>query len=470
MQQFSSVLASEALRLDPRITQARQLFLGALREHQSALTQIRPPIAERKSQYQELLETFAARRGSKLWLPYLGSGIGNGALVELLDGSVKYDLISGIGVHYLGHSHPDLMGAVFDAAVNDLVMQGNLQQNKETLDLLCLLTDLAKMDHCFLATSGAMANENAFKIAFQKRFPANRILAFDHCFAGRTWSLSQVTDKPSFREGLPLNVQVDYLPFFDPAHPEASIQQTVQLLNQYLERYPKQYAAMLFEFVQGENGFYPGSHDFFASLMEILRKEQVTVIADEVQTFGRTPALFAYQYFQLEKFIDIAVIGKVAQVCATLFNKDHAPHLGLLSQTFTSSTAAIQAALIMLRHLTEEDYFGPNGKIVKMERAMTARLSQLAKKYPNEVRGPFGIGSMIAFTPLDGELQRVTQFIHELFDAGVIAFIAGSKPTRARFLLPVGFLSEHDLDVIIQVIEETIVKMKRYKGEKDQKD
>jgi 4-aminobutyrate aminotransferase-like enzyme len=52
------------------------------------------------------LQEFAADRGGKLFYDYIGSGIGNGPLVELADGSVKYDFITGIGVHYFGHSHP----------------------------------------------------------------------------------------------------------------------------------------------------------------------------------------------------------------------------------------------------------------------------------------------------------------------------------------------------------------------------
>ena len=69
-------------------------------------------------------------------------------------------------------------------------MQGNLQQNVETESLVRTLLDAANrkgafFKHCFLTTSGAMANENALKLIFQKKSPASRILAFEGCFAGR---------------------------------------------------------------------------------------------------------------------------------------------------------------------------------------------------------------------------------------------------------------------------------------------
>ena len=54
-------------------------------------------------------------------------------------------MISGIGVHYLGHSHPALIAAGVDAALRDTVMQGNLQQNTEALSLSRLLLDLANV-------------------------------------------------------------------------------------------------------------------------------------------------------------------------------------------------------------------------------------------------------------------------------------------------------------------------------------
>ena len=140
--------------------------------------------------------------------------------MELADGSVKYDMISGIGVHYLGHSHPALIAAGVDAAIRDTVMQGNLQQNVESVAMSQTLLDLAnrgekRLTHCFLTTSGSMANENSLKIILQKQTPASRVLAFEHAFAGRTLAMSMITDKASFRTGLPKVLDVDYLPFWD---------------------------------------------------------------------------------------------------------------------------------------------------------------------------------------------------------------------------------------------------------------
>ena len=109
-------LAAERLRHDPRLAEARRLIAQAVHQQQQALTGVRPPQADRQVAYQQLLDRFAAARGGGLFYPYIGSGLGRGPLVELADGSVKYDLIGGIGVHIMGHGHPALLAAAQQTA------------------------------------------------------------------------------------------------------------------------------------------------------------------------------------------------------------------------------------------------------------------------------------------------------------------------------------------------------------------
>lgn len=449
--------AAECLLSDPRVAQAKKLLLEAVHEHQGALTHPKSPNVDLQESYKQKLEKFAEDRGGKLWFPYLGSGLGNGCLVELADGSVKYDFISGIGTHYFGHSHPDLIASSIDAAISDTIMQGHLQQNLDSVELCHLLITHSGIDHCFLSTSGATANENALKIVLQKRSPANRILAFERGFAGRTWALAQITDKPSFREGLPSQIFVDYIPFYDPHQPEKSMETSVHALKKHLARHPKEYATMIFELIQGEGGFYPGSERFFRALMDILKENGISIIVDEIQTFGRTSSLFAFQYFNLKEYVDVVTIGKLSQVCATLFCEHHRPRPGLLSQTFTGSTSAIRASKVILEGLINNNFFGKEGKNAMIEYQFALRLEGLNKKYPKSISGPFGIGTMVAFTPFDGDVHRTTKFVHTLFDHGVMSFIAGSHPSRVRFLVPAGAVTEKDIDAVCNIVEQVIL-------------
>lgn len=455
---YDSSLFARQLHDDPRVKKAKELLAAALEDHQKKMVHVRPPQKHLVMTYQQILDSLSEYRGAKLYFPYIGSGFGNGVLVELLDGSIKYDFISGIGSHYWGHNHPDLLLSGIDAALSDTVMQGHLQQNFDSLELSEMLSKASGMDHVFLTSSGAMANENALKLAFQKKSPANRILAFEHCFMGRTLALSQISDKPAFREGLPLTYFVDYVPFYQPDKPEESTHHAVTILRQHLARYPKQHAVMCFELIHGEGGFYPGSSDFFKTLMSILKEHHITIFVDEIQTFGRTTSLFAFHYFKLEEYVDIVTIGKLSQVCATLFKNEFKPRPNLLSQTFTSSTAAIRAGKLILYQLMHHQYFGENGKIAQIHRYFVESFKKIESTSPHLIRGPYGIGAMIAFTPLDGEASQVAKFVQDLFHAGVISFVAGSHPTRVRFLVPIGAIRTQDIDQVMKIVEEVLKK------------
>ena len=58
----------------------------------------------------------------------------------------------------------------------------------------------------------------------------------------------------------------------------------------------------------------------------------------------------------------------------------------------------------------------------------------------------------------DGSAAAAREFVQALFDAGVIAFVAGANPTRVRFLLPAGAIDEKDIDVVCGILENTLVE------------
>jgi acetylornithine aminotransferase len=460
-------LTAHSLFEDPRVAQAKALLAQALADHQRKLTAIRPPSPELKVAYDDLLKQFAAARGGALYYPYLGSGIGNGALVELADGSVKLDMITGIGVHYFGHSHPLLLSAGVDAALRDTVMQGNLQQNVESATLAKSLVDMANHDggsadrriaHCFLTTSGAMANENALKMAFAKNFPASRVLAFSHGFGGRSMALSQLTDKAAYRVGLPKVLDVDYVPFLDPAQAEHSSKSALARLKEHLHRYPRQHACMWIELIQGEGGFYAGSREFFLPILDLLKENNIAIWFDEIQTFARTTRPFAFQHFALDAYVDLLTIGKITQVCATLFTDPYVPKPGLVSQTFTGSTSAIAAAQAILDNFKTGDLFGNDGRIMRVRRRFMSHLERIAAAHPDWLKGPYGEGAMIAFTPFDGSDATAKKLLTDLFDAGVISFVCGAAPARLRFLPPVAVVTDDQIDTTCKILEETLSK------------
>ncbi len=446
---------------DTQVKTATKTLVESLKNHQKKLTGVRAADETLKLNYEGQIKKFEEARGGKLFFPFLGSGLGNGALVELNDGSVKYDFITGIGVHFFGHSNAGLIEASIQAALSDTVMQGNLQQNPNSHEFSELLLSAAtkndsRLKHCFLTATGVMGGENALKMAFQKRSPASRVLCFQNCFMGRTLLMSNTTDNPAYKQGLPKVIDVDYLPFYDHADPQGSTTRAVAALKNYLEKFPNQHAAMCFELVLGEGGFYPGTHDFFVALMEICRANSIPILVDEVQSFARTTELFAFQYFNLEKYVDAVWIGKASQICATLFTADMKPKPGLLSQTYTGASTAIAAGVYVLKALLSGGFYGSNGRMAKLNAFFAGKLKEIGARHPGLVTGPFGVGAMVAFQPFDGDEAKVKQLVNKLYDNGVMSFYCGHGPTRVRFLMPAGVVTEADITAVCEILERTL--------------
>ena len=389
----------------------------------------------------------------------VGSGLGRGPLAEMADGSVKYDFITAIGTNFFGHSDPDMLKTAVKAALQDVAMQGNLHPNREYAAFMEAITSHApgRLERVWLSTSGADANENALKIARQKRGGAKMVIAFEHAFAGRTSAMAEITDQPGYRKGQPLFGQVAYVPFFDKSDPAGSTARAERALKDHLHRYGDQVCAQMFELVQGEGGFNGAPREFFERLMRISRDAKLVIWVDEIQTFGRTRELFATTMLELGDYVDVITVGKLVQVGATLFTEEMTPDAGLLSGTFSGSTVSLALGRRVIERLEGDGHFGDEGKHAKLERAALASLQKLADgPCKGLVSQPTAIGTMVSFVPFDGAADTVTKVLRAAWERGVIAFSAGKNPTKIRLLLPGGAIGESDLEAGIALLGEAI--------------
>ena len=151
------VATTESLARSPVVTEAIDAIVRELAGAQSSITAARPASPELAESYESYLARQAEAKGRPPLYPYVGSGLGNGPLVQLADGSVKWDLISGIGVHMFGHSDPDLVATALRASPGATVMQGNLQFNVEPIEMAEVLLAPAaggsSVKPCFLINS-----------------------------------------------------------------------------------------------------------------------------------------------------------------------------------------------------------------------------------------------------------------------------------------------------------------------------
>ena len=460
--QGSKLFSSQ--KFQQAVTELTALITSATHE----ITEVRPPSKECETSFSKMLEEVNGYRGRPLFYNYIGTGLGNGAYVELEDGSVKLDLINGIGVHILGHSHPTYLKGAIEGAASDVVMQGNLQPNKEYLQLQAKLSDLvsrnSRMKHVWFATCGTIANENALKICRQKRNGARMIIAFSDAFAGRSTIMTEITDNPAYKVGQPTYNEVLRLPFYNPFDRDgeksaAGKDKTLSVLKEHVAKHGSNIGCFTFEPMQGEGGYRYPSQDFLPPLLEFCREQNIPVWADEVQTFCRTGNFFAYETFGVGDLIDVCTIAKTAQNGATLYTPDMNPNPGLLGGTFSGSSASLAAGLAGLNELDDGTYMGPQGKVNRIGAAFVEMLKDLGNTTcKGLVNDAGGLGLMVAFTPLDGSKEKQLALVKKLYEKGLMSFGCGHDPYRLRFLLP-AVLTPKDIKVARGLLESALKEL-----------
>jgi 4-aminobutyrate aminotransferase/(S)-3-amino-2-methylpropionate transaminase len=441
----------------PAVREAAAALVAAVAEE--ACARALPPAA-----YARALGRLERLRGRALPLPILLGGGGRGARVRLADGTWRLDFAGGLGVYAFGHADRDLLEAAVAAAAADTVFQGHLAPGPEYLRLSEALLRHAgpRLPHVWLSLSGAMANENALKLLFQKHAPADRIVAFERGFAGRTTTLAELTDKPAYREGLPLRGNVLLVPFYDPGATDP-IGRSLAALDGHLRRHPGRVAAMLFELVQGEGGFHTAPPEFFAALMERCRAAQVGIWIDEVQTFARTGELFAFRTLGLDDWPDVVTVGKALQGSAVLFSRAYNPRPGLVAGTFAGSTVGMAVGARILERLEGEGYLGPEGRVAVLGRRLERRFESLEKRLPRAMGPRSGLGAMQAFVPFDGSEEAVQAAVRAAFDEGLLVWSAGHAPGKIRLLLPVN-VTDEELEAGFSILEKALRRVAEERG------
>ncbi len=412
---------------------------------------------------ENMLKKYESMCGKGFFYNYMSSGRGHGPFTELIDGSIKYDLIGGIGPNILGHSHPLYIKANLESAMSDSIMCGNLQPYPEALNLTESLIENVKkksnLRNFWFTGSGSFANDLALKLIWQKKDPAYRIIAFQKAFAGRSVATQDITHNKAYKQGMPDTVDVDHVPHFDQNEPENALEKTLTALKAIVKEHPKKHAAIMLEIVQGEGGFIYGTKEYYEGVFEWAKSQGLYIWVDEVQTFGRTRELFAYQMMELDQYVDVVTVGKALQVCGALFTDELNPKPGLITGTFNGSLSALNAGNKIIKYLTETHFYGEKGRISEIEHTFLSRFEHLMKtSCSGKIRWAGGVGTMIAYEVGDSSKEITMKYIRALFDKGIICFMAGNEPTRVRMLLPLSLTPEH-IEEIFRVIETTVLEV-----------
>src|SRR5579863_205915 len=430
-----------------------RLMLDSIAEAQSGTIAAPLDAAAMRAELAEL----ATLRGRPAFYSYLGSGLGRGARAMLSDGRWVLDFALGVGVHIIKNGNLDLIETAIRAAALDLVMQGNLIFNREYHALMKTLIAHAPrgMDRCWLALSGADANENTLKLVRQRRDGRPGVIAFHGCFHGRTSAMAEITDRPDYRIKQPSTFPVHYLPFYDRANPESGTL-ALRALQEIISRDGDRISTFIVELVQGEAGFVTAPRDFFVPLFEECRRAGIVVWADEIQTFARTGELFATTNLDLADYVDVITIGKILQGSALLYRHELTPDPALISGTFSGATVAMAVGRRIVEKLTTEGFFGPQGRELELERLTREHLERLAYKHPAAISHVDGVGAMLAFRLGDGSLDHTRAFIRRCFDQGLALYYGGHHLACVRLFLPAGCLEADELVEAFAIMDRCI--------------
>ncbi|MBY4889079.1 4-aminobutyrate--2-oxoglutarate transaminase [Pantoea sp. DY-15] len=354
------------------------------------------------------------------------------------------DFSAGIAVLNTGHRHPKVMAAVqqqlecFTHTAFQIIPYENYIHLAERLNALVPISGPVKTT--FFST-GAEAVENAVKIA---RAATGRpgIIAFTGAFHGRTNMTMSLTGKV-------VPYKTGFGPFASPVfharYPNALHKVSVSDALDSLEAIfrsdisPQQVAAIIFEPVQGEGGFYDAPPEFVVALRELCDRHGILLIADEIQSgFARTGKLFASDYYAVQP--DIITMAKslaggfpLSAVSGRAEVMD-APEPGGLGGTYAGSPPAIAAALAVLDIIEEE-------ALCSRANQLGSRLKQTLQradcKALAEIRG---YGSMMAaeFNDAAGkpsaEIAKAIQ--QQALEKGLILLTCGVYGNVIRFLYP----------------------------------
>lgn len=276
---------------------------------------------------------------------------GKGSLLYDNNGKEYIDLGTGIAVNTFGVAD-DEWASVVSAQANKLSHVSNLYYSEPCAVLAEKLCNRTGMKKVFFSNSGAEANECAIKTA--RKYAGDKkgadyynIITLKNSFHGRTVTTLAATGQDVFHTMF--NPLTDGFLYAD-ANDIESVKSLVSC---------NKCAAIMFEVVQGEGGVMPLDHDFVKKLAELAAREDILLIADEVQIGnGRSGKLYGYMNYGITPDIITTAKGLAGglPLGATLFGEKTANVLtnGTHGSTFGGNPICCAGAINIIDRIDNE--------------------------------------------------------------------------------------------------------------------
>lgn len=325
-----------------------------------------------------------------------------------------------------------------------------------------------ELPHLFFVDGGALAVENALKVAFDWKSRLNeargldaqlgtRVLHLRGAFHGRSgYTLSLTNTDPNKVARFPKfdwpRIDAPYIQAGRDMH--ALETESLRQARAAFEAHPHDIACFIAEPIQGEGGDRHFRPQFFAAMRALCDEYDALLIFDEVQTgCGITGTAWAYQ--QLGVTPDVVAFGKKTQVCGVMAGRrvdevpDNVFHVSSrINSTWGGNLVDMVRARRILETIEADRLFD---QAADTGRYLLGRLGELAEEFPGTVLDARGRGLMCAFT-LPTPQQR-DDLIAKLWERGVVMLASGHSSVRFRPALTV---TRTELDLAVAAVRAAL--------------
>lgn len=378
-------------------------------------------------------------------------------IVDEKTGDEYFDFFTFFASNAIGLNHPKMMAG---EAHDELLLSAvNKPSNSdiytklmaEFVDAFARIAKPDYMKYLFFVSGGALAVENALKVAFDWKVQRNfqkgikeekghKVIHFREAFHGRSgYTLSLTNTDPT---------KTKYFPKFDwprITNPKITwpLENNLEAVKKYedaaideihsaIENHPNDIAAIIIEPVQGEGGDNFFRKEFFEQLRSIADDNDILLIFDEVQTgFGMTGKFWASDYYVKP---DIIAFGKKAQVCGIIASDridNVEEHCFRKSSRINSTWGANLTDMTRCKHILriiDEDKLVNNAKVTGD--FLLSELHSIQQNFSSLISNVRGLGLMCAFDLPDSDTRK--RFLDLAFENKLIILGCGTKSVRFR--------------------------------------
>lgn len=392
------------------------------------------------------------------------------------------DFLTFFGSNPIGYNHPRMKDPEFQQVLSRVAQLKPSLSDLYTVeyawfvDTLQRLAMPAHFKYAFFIEGGALAIENALKVAFDWKVRRNRakgipgekgqqVLHFREAFHGRSgYTLSLTNTDPVKTDLFPRfpwprveNPKLRF-PVTDEVERDvaAAEQRSLEQMERAFADHPDDIAAIIIEPIQAEGGDNHFRPQFLQTLQRLARERECLFLVDEVQTgVGLTGRMWAHEHWDLTP--DVLAFGKKAQVCGILAGPrvDQEPQnvfkVGSRINSTWGGGLTDMVRFARFLEVIEEERLVENARVVGDRLRRGLEDIQAESGLMSNARG---LGLMIAFDLPDGEKRG--QVHRKLIESGLLLLTCGPRSIRFRPALNLG---PGEADTALDIVRRTLQQM-----------